>query len=283
MLRRSCGATSTDDPTNRYSSRHSRRRSVSTSSRTRDVRSDHEAPGPCPVPKDPSGRRYVDRLELDRLGRSLRDLVAMLDDLRERGIAFQSLTEATDTTTPTGRAMWQMIDVLAELERSLIAERTRACSRGSEAGREIRTQAQANLREDRARSEDDKAGRKPPIRGGNAGCGSCDALSSTRGLIDAKATTTRLFGKFKNFLYISGFNRACNKASGYAACFHLTFDKALPPGGRAGSRTTHSALTAKTSWLSSPSQGSVQGLLRAAGQSPFVLAERPLKTSRDRR
>jgi DNA invertase Pin-like site-specific DNA recombinase len=64
--------------------------------------------------------------KLDRLGRSLRDLIAMLDDLRDRGIGFHSLTEAIDTTTPTGRAMWQMIGVLAELERSLIVERTRA-------------------------------------------------------------------------------------------------------------------------------------------------------------
>jgi DNA invertase Pin-like site-specific DNA recombinase len=64
--------------------------------------------------------------KLDRLGRSLRDLILMLDDFSERGIRFQSLTEAIDTQTPTGRAMWQMIGVLAELERSLIAERTRA-------------------------------------------------------------------------------------------------------------------------------------------------------------
>jgi DNA invertase Pin-like site-specific DNA recombinase len=64
--------------------------------------------------------------KLDRLGRSLRDLIAMLDDLRARGVKFRSLTEAIDTDTPTGRAMWQMIEVLAELERSLIAERTRA-------------------------------------------------------------------------------------------------------------------------------------------------------------
>lgn len=64
--------------------------------------------------------------KLDRLGRSLRDLIAMLDDFKQRGINFLSLTEAIDTETPTGRAMWQMIGVLAELERSLIAERTRA-------------------------------------------------------------------------------------------------------------------------------------------------------------
>jgi DNA invertase Pin-like site-specific DNA recombinase len=64
--------------------------------------------------------------KLDRLGRSLRDLIAMLDGFRQQGIKFRSLTEAIDTETPTGRAMWQMIGVLAELERSLIAERTRA-------------------------------------------------------------------------------------------------------------------------------------------------------------
>jgi DNA invertase Pin-like site-specific DNA recombinase len=64
--------------------------------------------------------------KLDRLGRSLRDLMTMLDDLKRRGGNFRSLTEAIDTDAPTGRAMWQMIGVLAELERSLISERTRA-------------------------------------------------------------------------------------------------------------------------------------------------------------
>ena len=64
--------------------------------------------------------------KLDRLGRSLRYLITMLDDLRARNVKFQSLTEAIDTTTPTGCAMWQMIGVLAELERSLIIERTQA-------------------------------------------------------------------------------------------------------------------------------------------------------------
>jgi DNA invertase Pin-like site-specific DNA recombinase len=64
--------------------------------------------------------------KLDRLGRSLRDLITLLDGLRDRQIKFRSLTEGIDTATPTGRAMWQMIGVLAELERSLISERTRA-------------------------------------------------------------------------------------------------------------------------------------------------------------
>jgi Enterobacteriaceae phage serine recombinase len=64
--------------------------------------------------------------ELDRLGRSLRDLITLLDELRAQGIKFPSLTEHIDTETAAGRAMWQMIGVLAKLERSLITERTRA-------------------------------------------------------------------------------------------------------------------------------------------------------------
>ena len=63
---------------------------------------------------------------LDRLGLRMRDLITMLDDLKGRALKFRPLTEAIDTETPTGRAMWQMIGVLAELERSLISERTRA-------------------------------------------------------------------------------------------------------------------------------------------------------------
>lgn len=64
--------------------------------------------------------------KLDRLGRSLRDIMTMLDELRACGVKFHSLAEAIDSTTPRGRAMWQTIWALAELERSLISERTRA-------------------------------------------------------------------------------------------------------------------------------------------------------------
>jgi DNA invertase Pin-like site-specific DNA recombinase len=49
-------------------------------------------------------------------------------------VKFHSLTEAIDTATPTGRAMWQMIGVLAELERSLISERTRAGVKDAQRG-----------------------------------------------------------------------------------------------------------------------------------------------------
>ncbi len=63
--------------------------------------------------------------KLDRLGRSLRDLIMVLDDFKERGIKFRSLTENIETETPTGRAMWQMIGILAELERSQHSSRHR--------------------------------------------------------------------------------------------------------------------------------------------------------------
>src|SRR6266446_6811414 len=64
--------------------------------------------------------------KLDRQGRSLHDLIGLLDDLKTRGVAFRSVTESIDTATPTGHAMWQMVGILAELERSLIQERTKA-------------------------------------------------------------------------------------------------------------------------------------------------------------
>lgn len=64
--------------------------------------------------------------KLDRLGRSVGQVVALLDGLRGRGVAFQSITEAIDTATPYGRAVWQIVAVMAELERGLMLERTRA-------------------------------------------------------------------------------------------------------------------------------------------------------------
>lgn len=64
--------------------------------------------------------------KLDRLGRSVGQVVGLLDGLRARGVAFQSITEAIDTATPYGRAVWQIVAVMAELERGLMLERTRA-------------------------------------------------------------------------------------------------------------------------------------------------------------
>lgn len=64
--------------------------------------------------------------KLDRLGRSLIDLITKLQDLERRGIAFRSLTEGIDTTTPGGRLIMHVMASLAQFERDLIVERTRA-------------------------------------------------------------------------------------------------------------------------------------------------------------
>jgi len=67
--------------------------------------------------------------KLDRLGRSLHDLITMLDDLKRRGTKFCSVTETIDTDTPTGRAMWQMIGVLANWSGALSASEPGPASR----------------------------------------------------------------------------------------------------------------------------------------------------------
>ena len=87
----------------------------------------------------------------------------MLDDLKQRGVEFRSLTEAIDTETPTGSAMWQMIGVLAELERSLISERTRAGVKDAKRRSEMLAQAEAHVTADHSRPEVDR--RRPAPRG----------------------------------------------------------------------------------------------------------------------
>lgn len=69
---------------------------------------------------------------LDRLGRSLPDLVATVGQLADRGIQFESLQERIETTTATGRLVFHLFAALAEFERNLIRERTHA---GLEAAR----------------------------------------------------------------------------------------------------------------------------------------------------
>ena len=63
---------------------------------------------------------------LDRLGRSLKDLVGIITELEERGVAFRSVTEAIDTSTSGGKLVFHIFGALAEFERSIIQERTRA-------------------------------------------------------------------------------------------------------------------------------------------------------------
>jgi DNA invertase Pin-like site-specific DNA recombinase len=81
---------------------------------------------------------------LDRLGRSLADLVRIINDLEARSIGFESLTEKIDTTSAAGRLIFHMFGALAEFERAVIRERTRA---GLEA----------------ARARGRKGGRKPSL------------------------------------------------------------------------------------------------------------------------
>lgn len=63
---------------------------------------------------------------LDRLGRSLKDLVEIVNGLEEREIGFKSLTESIDTTSAGGRLVFHLFGALAEFERNLISDRTKA-------------------------------------------------------------------------------------------------------------------------------------------------------------
>jgi DNA invertase Pin-like site-specific DNA recombinase len=63
---------------------------------------------------------------LDRLGRSLRNLIDLVSELESRGVGFVSLTESIDTTTPGGKLIFHIFGALAEFERDLIRERTMA-------------------------------------------------------------------------------------------------------------------------------------------------------------
>jgi len=63
---------------------------------------------------------------LDRLGRSLSDLVAIVGGLEKGNVGFESLTERIETTTPTGKLVFHLFASLAEFERNLIRERTKA-------------------------------------------------------------------------------------------------------------------------------------------------------------
>jgi DNA invertase Pin-like site-specific DNA recombinase len=77
---------------------------------------------------------------LDRLGRSLTNLIELMTTLAERGVGFRSLSEQIDTTTSGGKLVFHIFGALAEFERELIRERTRAGlaaarARGRQGGR----------------------------------------------------------------------------------------------------------------------------------------------------
>ncbi|UUP19092.1 recombinase family protein [Nitratireductor thuwali] len=100
--------------------------------------------------------------DVSRLGRSLAGLVQTLDDLHANGVDLYLHQQAIDTTTPSGKAMFQMCGVFAEFERSMISERvraglSRAASNGTKLGRPI---AVANLKEIQREREEGKSIRR---------------------------------------------------------------------------------------------------------------------------
>lgn len=64
--------------------------------------------------------------KLDRLGRSVKQLVDLVEELHKQGVQFKSLTDAIDTDTPSGRFFFHVMASLSKMERELIVERTRA-------------------------------------------------------------------------------------------------------------------------------------------------------------
>lgn len=64
--------------------------------------------------------------KLDRVGRSLRDLIDTINKLKDRDVGFKCLSQNLDTTTPSGMLIFHVFGAMAEFERSLISERTQA-------------------------------------------------------------------------------------------------------------------------------------------------------------
>lgn len=88
-------------------------------------------------------------VRLDRMGRSVKNLIEVVSGLEERGIDLQVLDQGIDTTTPAGKMMFHVLAALAEFERDIIVERTNdglaaARARGRTGGRKAKlTSAQA--------------------------------------------------------------------------------------------------------------------------------------------
>jgi DNA invertase Pin-like site-specific DNA recombinase len=114
-------------------------------------------------------RRRFDVLvcwRLDRLGRNLRHLVTLIEELQVLGVAFVSLGEGIDCTTPAGKLQLHILAALAEFERARIVERVRAglarrAAQGKPLGRPRQTISQGDLADGRAV---DTEGGRPPWR-----------------------------------------------------------------------------------------------------------------------
>ena len=112
---------------------------------------------------------------VDRLGRSLQDLVAFLSELHALRIDLYLHQQGVDTTTPAGKALFQMMGVFAEFERSIIQERVRAGlararSEGKQLGRppiapKLEASIRAALKSGRQRAQGCRAVRRQPWHG----------------------------------------------------------------------------------------------------------------------
>jgi DNA invertase Pin-like site-specific DNA recombinase len=90
--------------------------------------------------KDAKRRRFDVLVcwRLDRLGRNLRHLITLLDELQALGVAFVSLAEGIDATTPAGKLQMHILGAIAEFERARIAERVKVgMLRAKSAGRHV--------------------------------------------------------------------------------------------------------------------------------------------------
>src|SRR3546814_12417961 len=105
--------------------------------------------------------------KLDRLSRSLKDMLYIMERIELAGAGFRSLTEAIDTTTAAGRMMMQMVGSFAEFERAMIRERTSAGL--AQARAEGRIGGRRRNHRDKQRREIDEA-LTPGRNTGNASC-----------------------------------------------------------------------------------------------------------------
>jgi DNA invertase Pin-like site-specific DNA recombinase len=123
-------------------------------------------PGFNAMHRDAARRRFdmVMAWSVDRLGRSLQDLVAFLSELHALKIELYLHQQGLDTTTPAGKAMFQMMGVIAEFERTLIQERVRAgMARAKREGKHVGRPPIAPELEERIRAALAVAGR-PGVR-----------------------------------------------------------------------------------------------------------------------
>ena len=121
--------------------------------------------------------------KLDRLGRSMAHLIDTVRRLEAKGVGFRSLTEGVDTTTPGGTLIFHLFGALAQFERDLIRERTRAGLKAAEArGRKGGRKPTVDARQARAGPVADRR-RADGARGSRAAEGrEVDALQRARHL-----------------------------------------------------------------------------------------------------